>query len=86
MPRRGRKKRKDPLATALLVGLTVVAGIVLLYLFTNGIGLREIEQLMRDLLTSRWDVVAVPLVVPGSTAGGRSVLRARIDRERGLDD
>ena len=60
MARRGRKQRKHPFTTVLLVALTVAAGTVMLYLFTTGIGLQAIERTMQELLESRWEVVAVP--------------------------
>jgi hypothetical protein len=36
-----------------------VAGLVMLYFFTAGISLTEIDRMLQEFLRSRWDVLAL---------------------------
>ena len=59
MVRRRRRQSAAPFSTVLLVVVAFVAGLGMLYFFTRGISLIEIDHMLQEFLQSRWDVLAL---------------------------
>ncbi len=59
MARRRRRQSAAPFSTVLLLVVAFVAGLVMLYFFTAGISLIEIDRMLQEFLRSRWDLLAL---------------------------